>query len=81
MAYQATHPVEIGTYGKFKYGWKGILEQWAHLEGAWIDTFECPFTQNQPTPPGPSTPATIVRWAFQNGLINKRTFETWQAAI
>lgn len=39
MAYQSTHPVEVGTYGHFKYGGTKLVETWIALEDICFEMF------------------------------------------
>ncbi len=32
MTYQATHPVEVGCFGRFGYGGEDVVEKWLALE-------------------------------------------------
>ena len=37
MSYPVTHPVEVGTFGRFKHGGKKLIETWIALEDILYD--------------------------------------------
>ena len=40
MSYQCTHPVEIGILGKFKSGYKNIVQDWMAIEESFFETHD-----------------------------------------
>lgn len=70
MAYTCTHPVEIGAFGRFRYGGHRIVNDWLALEdlcveycgGMWIGIYSA---------------WDIVQWARRIGLLNSDECAEW----
>ena len=69
MPYQATHPCEIGLYGRFGYGGSRIVEKWSTLE----ELFEEDEANRGRIWHGPD----VIAWALNKGLIDQKEFDEW----
>lgn len=74
MAYQAQYPVEVGTFGYFKFGGKILVETWETLEslcleycgGMWIGIY---------------SKHNIFEWAKQQKLLTAPEIEMFEKAL
>ena len=58
MAYQAAHPVEVGAFGRFKYGGKDLGNLWIALEDLAYESAA-----------GMYSARDVLRWAGYKGLL------------
>jgi hypothetical protein len=71
MAYQVTHPTEVGCFGRFRHGGNGVVETWEALEdlcieycgGMWIGIYSA---------------YDVIRWARDDAkVITIGEYEKW----
>lgn len=72
MAYQVSHPVEVGAFGRFKFGGKKLVETWQVLEDLshdhdwWIGIY---------------SKWNLLDWAITKGLLTAEEIAMFEAAF
>jgi hypothetical protein len=63
-----THPVEIGSLGKFKSGGKDIVNQWMALEDLFCEEHNMSWAWGS---------RDVVLWAFAEKIITQLELNDW----